>query len=237
MRLPGAGDKTFDCALDRYPLSVINLIHPPSPSPSVNFFPKKLSSVRLPFKATGFSLLELLSVILLVGLLMGLVVLPMNRTGFNLSKAASDISGLLDGARAHAMANNTFVWVEFNESDTGQLSVSVAASKDGTRERTAANLSPLSGVKKFNNIHLAQQTLSREGNLARPQTATLLGAGVILNFDPQGVARIQSASATDIGQYFEIGLQKTNGTQISTSANIAVIQINCMMGSNRIYAP
>ena len=60
----------------------------------------------------------------------------------------------------------------------------------------------------------------------------------VINFDPQGVARIQYSTNTDgIGAYIEVGLQQTNGTTVSSSLNVAALQIDCMTGSVRKYRP
>jgi prepilin-type N-terminal cleavage/methylation domain-containing protein len=58
----------------------------------------------------------------------------------------------------------------------------------------------------------------------------------VVNFDPQGVARIQYSGNTDgIVNYIEVGLQQTHGTAVSSGANVAAIQIDCMTGSIRKY--
>ncbi|MBA3542886.1 MAG: prepilin-type N-terminal cleavage/methylation domain-containing protein [Chthoniobacterales bacterium] len=60
----------------------------------------------------------------------------------------------------------------------------------------------------------------------------------VFYFDPQGVARTQTSSNTDgIGAYMEVGLQQTNGTTVSSSPNVAALQIDCMTGSVRKYRP
>jgi prepilin-type N-terminal cleavage/methylation domain-containing protein len=67
----------------------------------------------------------------------------------------------------------------------------------------------------------------------------------VINFDPQGVARIRTKSDPDtIVQYMEIGLMPAHGstyvpppTNSSTFGNVAAIQINAMTGANRVYRP
>ncbi len=60
----------------------------------------------------------------------------------------------------------------------------------------------------------------------------------VINFDPQGVLRIQYASNADfIGQYLEVGLQETHGTSVSSSSNVAAVQMNCVSGTVRKYRP
>lgn len=127
----------------------------------------------------AFTLIELLVIVSIMMVLMGLAILPlanMSRAG-NLTKTAADIAGIFESARAYAMANNTYVWVGFTETDvskpvsttpqsvgTGRVAVAVTASKDGTRgyeisspgmwPAKCANLVAISALKYFENIHM-----------------------------------------------------------------------------------
>lgn len=72
-----------------------------------------------------------------------------------------------------------------------------------------------------------------------------LGSGqyqfkTVINFDPQGIARIQCATNNDnIGKYMEIGLIPTHGNTVpsTTPADHAAIQIDCMTGATRLFRP
>jgi type II secretory pathway pseudopilin PulG len=62
----------------------------------------------------------------------------------------------------------------------------------------------------------------------------------VINFDPQGVVRFFDGTTLDtrrVGQYFELGLQQTNGSIVTGTTNIAAIQLDCMFGSVRTYRP
>ena len=60
----------------------------------------------------------------------------------------------------------------------------------------------------------------------------------VINFDPQGVARIQYSTNTDgIAPYTEIGLQQTHGTSVSSSTNVVAIQLGGVGGNVAIYRP
>jgi hypothetical protein len=209
------------------------------------------------------------------------------------------ISGLLEQARAYAMANNTFVWVGFKEVDAskdssispqiagiGRLAIAIVASRDGTRGydtansslpnpawtnyANGANLVAISKLQRFESVHFAT-TLNgfgnqppTSGNMARPYIISNnyvignaptsvtpfdwpLGSGLnagqysfqkVINFDPQGVARIQYSTNTDgIGAYMEVGLQQAHGTVVPSSPNVAALQIDCMTGATRKYRP
>src|SRR5438874_4222309 len=93
----------------------------------------------------GFTLLELLIVIGIIGLLLVLIAPAFTtiKGGGDVTSAAYTIKGVLDTARTYAKANNTYTWVGFKEVDvsrdpsispqvagTGRLAVAIVASKD-----------------------------------------------------------------------------------------------------------
>src|SRR5207247_7788132 len=94
----------------------------------------------------GFTLLELLIVVGIIGLLMVLIAPAFTtiKGGTDVTSAAYTIKGVLDTARTYAKTNNTYTWVGFYEEDVsesstnpatsgvGRLVMSIAASKDGT---------------------------------------------------------------------------------------------------------
>jgi type II secretory pathway pseudopilin PulG len=128
-----------------------------------------------------------------------------------------------------------------------------------------ANLVAISKLQRFENLHLAPlfSTIPNSGGTTRPSVSSgnyqigntacasvtpfdwpigsAIGSGQysfqkVINFDPQGVARIQTSVNTDtIAQYMEIGLQQSRGTTVSP--NVAAIQIDGMSGTTRIYRP
>ena len=60
----------------------------------------------------------------------------------------------------------------------------------------------------------------------------------VINFDPQGVARIQYSTSNDaIATYMEVGLQQTHGTSVSSSPNVVAIQLGGVGGEVTVYRP
>lgn len=62
----------------------------------------------------------------------------------------------------------------------------------------------------------------------------------VINFDPQGVARIQYATNSNTTEhYMELGLQPTHGNAIPSAspANVAAIQLTGIAGNVKIYKP
>jgi len=114
--------------------------------------------LRDPESIRGFTLLELLIVVGIIGLLLVLMAPAFTyiKGGNDVTSAAYTIQGVLDTARTYAQANNTYTWVGFKEenvanpaspnSDTpavGRLVMSIVASKDGTMLYTGNLGSPV----------------------------------------------------------------------------------------------
>jgi prepilin-type N-terminal cleavage/methylation domain-containing protein len=102
---------------------------------------------------SGFTLLELLIVVGIIGLLLVLIAPAFTtmKSGSDFTNAIYGIQGVLENARTYAKANNTYVFVGFAEVDSsvdpsaspqvtlgaapyGRVTVAVVASKDGTRQ-------------------------------------------------------------------------------------------------------
>jgi prepilin-type N-terminal cleavage/methylation domain-containing protein len=141
---------------------------------------KQRERIRAPRPAVasregGFTLLELLIVVGIIGLLLVLIAPAFTyiKGGTDVTSAAYTIKGVLDTARTYAKANNTYTWVGFYEEDVsqpstnpptpgvGRLVMSVVASKNGTKiyDTTSTSIDPtrlipVGKLVKIENVHL-----------------------------------------------------------------------------------
>lgn len=82
----------------------------------------------------AFSLVELLTVVALIGILATATIPAIGNmaAASRRTKSLSDISTLFEGARQYAVAKNTYVWVAFTDTASGQpLYATVIASRTG----------------------------------------------------------------------------------------------------------
>jgi type II secretory pathway pseudopilin PulG len=116
-------------------------------------------------------LLELIIVMGIIGLLLVLIAPAFTyiKGGTDVTSAAYTIQGVLETARTHAKANNTYAWIGFSGSIasnvTGSVALSVVASKDGTDLGTSVNqvgrrvdittgVTPVTKVIRLENAHI-----------------------------------------------------------------------------------
>jgi len=130
----------------------------------------------------GFTLIELLVVMAITAVmatLIGPAIGSFNKAN-GLSHAASEISGMLEQARAYAMGKNTYVYVGLQEVDAlaptsadgvGRLVVAMVASLDGTRPYTSltdtpsisTNIGVIDKIHSFDNVHLVDASRLTNG--------------------------------------------------------------------------
>jgi Tfp pilus assembly protein FimT len=179
-------------------------------------------------------------VIAIVALLSALTLPAFNsiRNAGGLTKSANDIAGILEQARAYAMAQNTYTWVGFRKDGADTLVVGVIASKTGSTN-PAADVVPLGKLARFENIQIATNisTISVVRTTADVQLAnsTLVftnGTNIfnqVLRWDSRGEARISSS----LSRLIEIGLQSAG----RNASNNAAVQISGLSGTVIVYRP
>src|SRR5262245_55515667 len=145
------------------------------------------SKERDPESVRGFTLLELLIVIAIVGLLLVLLAPAFTtiKSGTDVTSAAYTIKGVLDTARTYAKTNNTYTWVGFLEENVanpvspntdlpkvGRIVMSIVASKNGTiiydpnslaQQDLTTSLIPVGKLTKIDNVHLWTHTDAPSG--------------------------------------------------------------------------
>ena len=155
-------------------------------------------------RSSGFTLLELLIVVGIIGLLLVLIAPAFTtiKGGTDVTSAAYTIKGVLDTARTYAKANNTYTWVGFYEEDVsqpspvqagdprctgcvGRLVMSIVASKDGTDLGANPNSSATGTENFIDPTKLTQVTkLVKIGNVHLPLFALGTGAGETFDARP-----------------------------------------------------
>jgi len=197
-------------------------------------------------RANGFTLVELLTVIAIISIMSVLAFAAFTslKKAGDVTGATATISGVLEQARAYAMANNTYVFVGIEETDintptgqaqspgTGRVAIQAFASNDGTGNSAQDNLKPIAKLQILNNLHLLSSLALTTGNFSQrattgvdnvansfPAPVNTIAAGnftfsQIIAFNAQGLVSIPTTASTSGLQYIEYDLEPTNGTTL-----------------------
>lgn len=114
------------------------------------------------FSTSAFTLVELLVVMAIIGILAALVVpaLPSLLGSQGLSRAVSDVGGIMELARVEATSRHTYVYVGFTNTTTfgnSELRIGAVSSKDGTTDQSSTNLIPLTRLVKIQNVKIVDR--------------------------------------------------------------------------------
>ncbi len=139
---------------------------------------RRSDPVRIHCSKAGFSLVELLAVLLIISILTSILLLSIsgNKSSRDLANATYTVQGALEQARTYAMASGTYTWVGFFEENpatpgtagTGQVVISIIASANGMNLDTVGSpvatlpytssglvqLTQVSKLLKIPNVHL-----------------------------------------------------------------------------------
>jgi len=202
------------------------------------------------WRETAFSLIEIL-VVLAIGAILATVSLTaftqIGQSGA-LTKTGSGIVGILEQARAYAVARNAPVWVGFSTGNDDTLLVGVITSRNGDSQPATNEQAPLSRVRRFDRVKLVvlaeadgRPPVSDGAQLANLSSAIFpfsLGETSftkwVVQFNSRGESRILSNQAFKVT---ELGLQQYSDGQIRNPQNHVAIQIGGLSGAVSLYRP
>lgn len=213
----------------------------------------------------GFTLVELLTVVAIIAIL-AVVVAGMgagNQAAGRFNSHVARVSGLVEQARQYAIANNTYVWLAFHQSQvSGQpprVAVAMIASTDGTNLTgwVGSHTVPTDGLELVNRIQWLDMTelessgalaqmmnaSSRPGETGQPLLGDLSfrvpvpGQSTALDFSQVAVftPRGEAAVGPSPVAFADIGLRPARITGDRNDPNVAIIQVSGLTGSQRVY--
>lgn len=235
------------------PLSSIYIVWTSPQHPMTNYRSKILASY--PSISPGFSLVELLVVVAVVGMLAVMTVptLQSIASAGNLTRGAHDVAGLLELARNEAVARQTYVWVGFSPStEAGGSTVRMAAvySLDGSgTNASASNLGQLSKIILIRDVMLTNWSSLKSGTKDRfaslaPASVSTNASGIqfdlrgiqfssrSITFTPRGEALLTGVAGPYEGydNHLDVSLVQTKGMTAFPNADDAAVLIDGASG-------
>ena len=221
-----------------------------SPNPRLNAALERAS--RKTLSNAGFSLIELLSVVVVMALLTALVIPAtmslIASSGFRSNVTAVD--GILEDAYSAALAKNTYVWIGFSQLpiNGGGVGVVTVFSPHEDPNDFPNNVTVLTKPVFLTNLNLATISAAQISNPSRVTTSVgQITAANIGAFSSQVGGSVQTLSfvmeITPSGQislssstkyaWVEIGMAPLTGN----GKNAAVLQMNAFTGRVASYRP
>lgn len=199
----------------------------------------------------AFTLIELLVVMGIVVLLMAFAVPTVNSIvgGRSVARSITDVTGMLELARAQAIARRSYVYVGFanvvNSDGNSELRLGAVASMDGTNNIASSNLQPITKVVRIPRMQMTNYSqlpttvqslvrsdaaLSQNSNyvVERPQGEVQFRVGSehfddttwTLPFAPEGDILSPNSRAMFVTQV-AVGLTPTKGTTLMNTSNMS----------------
>jgi len=213
----------------------------------------------------GFSIIELLVVMAISTMLAALAIPAVNtlQSSGNINNISDSLNGVLENARATAMAHNTYVWVgilRVAASDTSnaehldKVVVSAVSSVYGEMsDLTSGSVRPIMPPRELKNVSLTQVPSEALSESGRETSGVDDISSSNLSSGSGGASFKQRACGTErafsqliqfspsgearvkrtASRWIEIGLQPATGNQ----TNKVVVQINGLTGQMRTFRP
>ena len=197
----------------------------------------------------AFTLIELLIVVGIIGLLLVLIAPAFTtiKSGADVTSAAYTIKGVLETARTHAQANNTYTWVGFagsiGETVTGNVALVAVTSKNGTDLGTSINqvgnrvdittgLRPIGKVMRLDNAHIGDTGMPQPSPSPAPEFETRASVNVNYRLGASGSQYNSDYYFVEQGTQFDRWIRfsprgeavvKGGGTQITQYAEVGLL--------------